>query len=308
MKRREFLHRTAAASSLAMVSSGSLFGAAKGFRFAICNESMKGMSWSEQCALAASAGYSGIEIAPFTLVKEGVREIDAQQRKAMRRALKDNGLRCAGLHWLLVAPPAGLHCTTSDDAVRNRTWDYIGDLIDFCADMEAEVMVFGSPKQRSAKDAGISVAEAIKRLQDGLARVAPHAKRSGVKILLESLDHTQTDVINTLAQTLEVIKQVNHPSIQTMFDFHNTADETEPFDLLIRKYYPYIHHVHVQEMDGKYMGTGTGSTAYVKALQTLKELKYQKWVSLEVFDFTPGARTIAEQSLKTLKAMQAGLR
>jgi sugar phosphate isomerase/epimerase len=269
---------------------------------------MKGMSWAEQCSLAAAAGFQGIEIAPFTLVKEGVEELDQQKRKEMAKALRQNGLHCAGLHWLLVAPPLGLHCTTNDDAVRNRTWQYLEQLIDFCSDMEAEVMVFGSPKQRSARDAGISVPEAIKRLQDGLARVAPHAKKAGVKILLESLDHTQTDVINTLAQTLQVIKAVNHPSIQTMFDFHNTLDETEPFDVLIRNYYPYIHHVHVQEMDGKYMGTGSGSTSYEKAFQTLKDLRYRKWISLEVFDFTPGAKTIAEQSLKTLKAMEDGLK
>lgn len=308
MNRRDFITTMAAGSALAAGSSTALFGAPKGFRFSICNESMKGMTWPEQCALAAAAGFQGIEIAPFTLVKEGVQELNKQTRKEMVKALKQNGLRCAGLHWLLVAPPVGLHCTTNDNAVRQRTWQYIEQLIDFCSDMEAEVMVFGSPKQRSARDAGISVPEAIKRLQDGLAGVAPHAKKAGVNILLESLDHTQTDVINTLAQTLEVIKNVNHPSIQTMFDFHNTVDETEPFDVLIQKYYPFIHHVHVQEMDGKYMGTGTGSSAYAKAFQTLKDLKYKKWVSLEVFDFTPGAKTIAEQSLKTLKAMQAGLR
>jgi D-psicose/D-tagatose/L-ribulose 3-epimerase len=308
MKRREFLKVTTATSFLAANPTASLLGAPKGFRYAICNESMKGMSWAEQCALAAEAGFNGIEIAPFTLVKEGVQEINKQQRKEMVKALRQNGLRCAGLHWLLVAPPIGLHCTTNDDAVRNRTWQYIEHLIDFCSDMEAEVMVFGSPKQRSARDAGISVAEAIKRLQDGLARVAPHAKKAGVKILLESLDHNQTDVINTLSQTLDVVKSVNHPAIQTMFDFHNTVDETEPFDVLIRTYYSYINHVHVQEMDGKYMGTGTGSKQYIKAFQTLKDLKYKKWISLEVFDFTPGAKTIAVQSLKTLKAIEAGLK
>ena len=43
-----------------------------GFRYAMCNESMAELSWAQQCQIASNAGYKGIEIAAFTLVKEGV--------------------------------------------------------------------------------------------------------------------------------------------------------------------------------------------------------------------------------------------
>jgi hypothetical protein len=33
------------------------------------------MSWVEQCQIVGDAGYKGVEIAAFTLVKEGVQEI-----------------------------------------------------------------------------------------------------------------------------------------------------------------------------------------------------------------------------------------
>ena len=47
---------------------------------------------------------------------------------------------------------------------------------DFCGDLEGPVMVFGSPKGRSAA-AGQSVVEAKKYLADGLAGVADHARQ-----------------------------------------------------------------------------------------------------------------------------------
>jgi len=277
----------------------------QGFKYAMCNESMRELSWPEQCEIVSKAGYKGIEIAAFTLVKEGVQEITPAKRKEMVNTLNNTGLDCVGLHWLLAPPPKGLHFTTPDAAVRQKTVAYLDQLIDFCGDLGGTVMIFGSPKQRNT--IGISVEEAKKYFAEGLAKVADHAQQRGVKILIEPLDKTQTDVVNTMAEAVEMVKKINHPAIETMFDFHNTLDESEPFDVLIKKYFDHIYHVHVQEMDGKYLGTGDAATRYVKAFQTLKDLNYDRWISLEVFDFSPGGKTIAEGSMKVLKEIESKL-
>lgn len=271
---------------------------------AICNESIRGWDFARQCTFAGRVGYKGIEIASFTLA-ESVELISASQRADMRTAMRDAGIRCVGLHWLLAAPPEGLHATTPDETVRKRTWEYFDRLIDFCAELGGTAMIFGSPKQR--KSVGITKEEATKRLADGLANVADYAHERGVKILLEPLASDSTDVVNTMAEAVEVVETIKHPAIQSMFDFHNTVDETESHDVLIRKYFKYIQHVHVQEMDGSYLGTGTARTDFVAAFKVLKDLGYNKWVSLEVFDFTPGPEKIATESMKVLREIEAAL-
>ncbi len=276
-----------------------------GFEYAMCNESMAELSWVEQCQIIGDAGYKGVEIAAFTLVKEGVQEISPTRRKEMVSVMKNVGIECAGLHWLLASPPKGLHFTTPDAAVRQKTVAYFDELIDFCGDLNGPYMIFGSPKQRNARN--ISVEEAKKYFAESLFAVADHAQQRGIKILIEPLGKRVTDVVNTLAEALELAEQVNHPAVQIMFDFNNTVDETEPFDVLLRKYYKHIHHVHVQEMGGKHLGTGTAVNDYVEAFQTLKDLKYDKWISLEVFDFSPGGRRIAEESMRTLKQIESKL-
>jgi len=276
-----------------------------GFKYAMCNESMAGLSWAEQCRIISNAGYKGVEVAAFTLVKEGVEEISRDERSQIVSVMKDTGIECVGLHWLLAPPPKGLHFTTPDTAVREKTTAYFDKLIDFCGDLGGPYMILGSPKQRSTM--GISIDDAKKYFAESLARVADHAQQRGVKILIEHLPGSVTDVVNTLAEALELSEQVNHPAIQIMFDFHNTDDETEPFDVLLKKYYKHIHHVHIQEMDGKHLGTGTAVNDYLKALQTLKDLKYDKWISLEVFDFTPGGKKIAEESMRVLKQIEGKL-
>jgi len=104
-----------------------------------------------------------------------------------------------------------------------------------------------------------------------------------------------------------VAQQVDHPAVDIMFDFNNTVDETEPFDTLLRKYYKHIHHVHVQEQGGKHLGTGNAVNDYVKAFQVLKDLRYSEWVSLEVFDFSPGGKRIAEESIHVLREIEGKL-
>jgi D-psicose/D-tagatose/L-ribulose 3-epimerase len=277
----------------------------KGFKYSMCNESMAESSWAEQCRIVSDAGYHGIEIAAYTLVKEGVQEITPAKRKEMVSIMKDAGLECAGLHWLLAPPPKGLHFTTPDAEVRRKTVAYLEELIDFCGDLGGSCMVFGSPKQRDTR--GISVERAKIYFAEGLASVADHAQKRGIEILIEPLGRKSTDVINTLAEASEMMERINHPAIKMMFDFNNTVDENEPFDVLLRKFYKNIHHVHVQEIGGKHLGTGNAVNDYVKAFQVLKDMRYNRWISLEVFDFSPGGKTIANESMKTLKQIEGRL-
>ena len=276
-----------------------------GFKYAMCNESMAGLTWAEQCRIVSEAGYAGIEVAAFTLVKKDELEIIPTARKEMVSTMKKAGLECVGLHWLLAPHPEGLHFTTPDAAVRQKTVVYLDALIDFCGDLGGSYMIFGSPKQRDTK--GISVEQAKKYFADGLAAVADHAQQRGIEILIEPLGKRTTDVINTLAEASEMMERINHPAIKMMFDFNNTVDETEPFDVLLRRYYRNIHHVHVQEMGGKHLGTGTAVNDYVKAFQVLKDIRYNRWISLEVFDFSPGGETIAVESMRTLKQIEGKL-
>ena len=276
-----------------------------GFKFAMCNECMMDLPWTEQCKIMSDAGYTGVEIAAFTLVKESVNEIDAAGRQELVTVMNDHGLDCIGLHWLLAPPPQGLHFTTPDAVVRQQTVQYLTDLVDFCADLGGTLMIFGSPNQRNT--VGISVDEAKKNFADGLATVADHCADRNVKILVETLDSGQTDVVNTMAESMEIVQMVSHPNIGTMFDYHNTLDETESLEALVRKYFDHIEHIQIQEMDGRHLGTGDAVETYVDSFKALKELNYNKWISLEIFDFEPGGKVIAEESMAILKQLEASV-
>jgi len=271
------------------------------FRHAICNEVFQGWKFEDACKAIKKAGYEGIEIAPFTL-SETPAAITPAERKHYRSVMDSEGLEFVGLHWLMVAPK-GLHVTTSDDALRQRSWRHIGDLIDLCADLAGArthkgIMVFGSPQQRGTLP-GVSRDVAMRRYRDGLASVARHAEQRNVTILAESLPSNQCDVMNTLAEAVAIVNAIGSPAIQTMFDTHNALDETDPHPVVLDRHFNLIRHVHVNEMDGKH--PGMGDYDFKPILDVLRRRNFQGWVSLEAFDFSFGAERIANESLRHLE-------
>jgi D-psicose/D-tagatose/L-ribulose 3-epimerase len=267
-------------------------------RLAICNEIFENWKFADTCKAVRKAGYTGLEVAPFTLASDPA-SISADARREYQRILASEGLRFVGLHWLMVTPK-GLHVTTPDAALRERSWGHIRNLIDLCADLgPGGVMVFGSPAQRGTTG-GSTAAEATRRYVDGLASVAPHALERGVTVLVEALPRNQCDVVLTLDEAAGIVREIGSPAIQTMFDTHNAVDEVQPHATLIQKHFDVIRHVHVNEMDGGH--PGTSSYDFRPVLGALRRLNYAGWVSLEAFNFKPGAETIANDSIRYLEA------
>ena len=273
------------------------------FHHAICNEAFEKFPFAGACRVIREAGYQGIEIAPFTLAEDPA-TIPLTKRREYQGIIESEGLRFVGLHWLMVSPK-GLHVTTPDAALRARSWGHIRHLVDLCADLGPNgIMVFGSPNQR-ASTGGLTRQQATRHYIDGLASAAPHAAERGVTILVEALPKGQCDVVQGLDEAASIVREIGSPAVRTMFDTHNAIDETEPHAVLLDRYYDLIRHVHVNEPDGRHCGMGTYD--FKPVLNVLRRRNFPGWVSLEAFDFTPGAEKLANDSLRYLESEIAQL-
>src|ERR1700680_5082945 len=101
------------------------------FRHSICNEAFEKWPFAEACRAIRQAGYTGIEIAPFTLA-ENPAGITPPQRTEYRDIIRSEGLTFVALHCLMVSAK-GLHVTGPDAELRKKSWGHIVNLIDLCA-------------------------------------------------------------------------------------------------------------------------------------------------------------------------------
>ncbi len=265
-------------------------------KFGICNEMFKDWEWKEIVDYVAKLGYDGIEIAPFTFA-EDVKEISAIKRAEILSAAKQNNLEIIGLHWLL-ASPKGLSISSPDKDIREKTIEYLKDLINFCADLNGKLMIFGSPKQRDIFPSSTDE-ETYNYVRDGFLKILPLAKDKNVTIALEPLTKKETNFITTAEDALKMIKEINHPNFKLHLDVKAMSREEKSIPEIIASAKDYLVHFHAN--DPNLLGPGFGEVDYRPIREALKKIDYNKYLSVEVFDFSPGPKVIAEKSIAYLK-------
>jgi sugar phosphate isomerase/epimerase len=265
-------------------------------KFAICNEIYQNRPLEEVFADAARLGYSGVEIAPFTLA-DSVNDLSAAERRRLREAAARHGIAVVGLHWLLVKPE-GLHLNHPDAAIRRRTAAYFCDLVDCCADLGGSVLVVGSPKQRNVPP-GVSREQAWEWTAATFRDAVRRAEDRGVTICLEPLAPAETNFINTAAEAIAFVRPFNSPRFKIILDVKAMCAETKPIPQIIRESWPHFAHFHANDRNLK--GPGFGDVDFRPIAAALREVGYDGWVSVEVFNFEDGPEVIASRSIAYLR-------
>jgi sugar phosphate isomerase/epimerase len=267
-------------------------------RFGMCNELYEGWSLAETCRSLKEIGYEGVEIAPFTLAPR-ITDVSAAERDRIKKTIEDSGLACIGLHWLL-AKTEGFYLTSPDKTIRDRTTQYFLELVKATRDLGGDLMVFGSPKQRDLLP-GVTYDEAIGYSEEVFRQLLPALDEYRVDFCLEPLAPTETNFLNTCDQANALIARINHPRFLLHMDVKAQSGEVgRTVPELIRQHAPKARHFHAQ--DTNLRGPGMGNVDFGPILKALVESGYDKWVSVEVFDYSPGAVETAQASLSSLKA------
>jgi sugar phosphate isomerase/epimerase len=271
-------------------------------RYAICNETYVDWPFAKACEHAASCGYTGLEIAPFTLASLAT-EVAPSARAELRRTMQAAGLECVGLHWLL-AKTEGFHATHPDPAVRQRTVEYLGELARLCVDLGGRVLVFGSPKQRSLLP-GVSHEQATHHLEEVFSRLVPVLEATGTVVALEPLSPVETDVLTTAKETCRLIERIGSPHVRLHLDVKAMSSEPLAIPDIIHASAGHLEHFHANDVN--LQGPGFGDVDFVPIFRALDEIHYTGWVSVEVFDYAPGAERLAGESIDFMRRTAAAV-
>jgi len=125
-----------------------------------------------------------------------------------------------------------------------------------------------------------------------------------VRVLLENIDPEENPryFLTSVARGFEIVKAVNHPQVQFLYDFfHEQISEGN----LIEKLEKNIQHVglvHVADVPGRHE-PGTGEINYESIFRRLGELKYKEIVAME---FLPTGDPVSQLSAAREMALRAG--
>ena len=269
-------------------------------KYAFCNEMFGDQPFDKSWNVAREIGFTGVEIAPYTLVPGAkvvdVRDISKTRRMEVVKLAAAIGLEIVGLHWLLTKT-VGLYLTSPDASVRKATVEYLKALVELCADINGQVMVLGSPLHRNLLP-GVSYAEAELYAAEVLRAVMPTCKNLNVTIALEPLGPSEGDFLLTAESGIHLAGLVDSRFCQLHLDVKAMSSEVNPIARIIRESRDWLVHFHAN--DPNLLGPGMGSIAYEPIAKALEDIKYDRWISIEVFKYEPNPESIARRSMEYL--------
>jgi sugar phosphate isomerase/epimerase len=276
-------------------------------KFAICNEMFGDRSFADTFSTIRKLGYTGVEIAPFTLAPQDApfdaRRVGAEKIVEVRAQAEEAGLEIIGLHWLL-AKTEGFYLTSPDPTVRRHTAEYLRALVELCADLGGKVMVLGSPQQRNLQE-GVSYADGEAYAAEVLHGAVAACHQFGVTLALEPLGPAEGNFMLTAASGIHLAKLVGSPHCKLHLDVKAMSSEGQPIADIIRASRDWAVHFHAN--DPNLYGPGMGEVEFEPIFAALQETNYDGWVSVEVFKYDPSPDEIARKSIEYMQKVAASV-
>lgn len=221
-------------------------------------------------------GCSGVEIAPSRLWPEPIKA-SQQDCYSYKSLVKKCGLEISAMQALLYARrDLGLF---RDPEIEEETVKYLKELCRLAADLETQVLVFGSPANR--KRGGIPLNEAFERAALFFSKVAPTAEKLGVCICIEPLRPQETDFITTAEEGFRLVEMVNSAGFGLHLDAKALAEEGGNYLDKLKGVLQKLQHFHISDPNLTEVNS-TGSVDHFSMGKAIKEIGYNRYVSIEM--------------------------
>lgn len=264
--------------------------------YSICNELFGETSLDMVFQEAKRLGYDALEIAPFTISGD-VTSISSENRRQIIDLANKHDIGIVGTHWILLSKRE-FHFFNKNGICNHDTIDYIKKVIEFTSDIGGEIIVFGSSKLRSVPSKEL-MKIAWKSAIEALREIGDCAKENKTYFCLEPLSEDQTNFINKVDEAVCLIDEVRSDNVKLILDVRSMCYENKAFSEMIEMGKSHLKHFHANDCNGYIPGTGTAD--YTQIMRSLKNILYDRYLSVEVFDFKPDPLTIAEKSINNLK-------
>jgi sugar phosphate isomerase/epimerase len=158
---------------------------------------------------------------------------------------------------------------TGPEVNEKRVLGYLDTVLYRAKRAAVPVIVLGSGGSRRLPE-GYDTKLAVTEFTKLCKNMALVAKKHGVVIMIESLNSTETNFLNTVEQAAEIVKKVNHPNFRLNADIYHMLKENEPPQHIIDAG-KLIAHVEIAEKEKRsFPGLMKEDfRPYFKALQTI---------------------------------------
>jgi len=213
--------------------------------------------------------------------------------------IKKAGIRVQSMNWFL---PPELK-VVGPDVSHAASRRFLERALQRADHLEARAIVFGSPGSRSIP-AGFSESQAREQLIEFCSLTADLISEAqyGLKLAVEHVNHTETNHLNTFAQALDLVREVDRTEVGLAADFYHFAMENESSDIM-QEAGDLIHAVQLANPEGRcFPRPGVEIPGLAKFFENLAAIDYQGGISVEA-TVTGSLREDCEAAAAFFKAL-----
>jgi D-psicose/D-tagatose/L-ribulose 3-epimerase len=157
---------------------------------------------------------------------------------------------------------------------------YMALTLDRCRQLGAQIVVWGSASSRNVPD-GFSRDEAWRQMEAFLQCAGDIARPRNIVVAIEPLRRPDSNIINTGAEALRLLRAVNHPNVKMIIDYYHMRSEKEDPEILLKAAGEIVH-IHFANPNGRrWPKLPDEDPEYGRFFALLKQTKYDKGISIE---------------------------
>jgi len=141
-----------------------------------------------------------------------------------------------------------------------------------------------------------------------LLPLVPVLESSGIAIAIEPLGPQEGNFLNHASQAREMIDMIGSSNVRLHLDVKAMSSEGIPIAQVIQDNADFMIHFHANDpnrLGPGMMSPSQGDSEIVDQqpiFQALHDIGYKGWVSVEVFDYSPGVETILRESWNNMQS------
>ena len=201
--------RTFLAGAAAAFVCPAAFGRAHQVKVGVCTRDVAG---------AAKYGFDYIEPAAAEIAA-----MSQDQFRQFSDTVLASPLRCYAFNSFIRRPDLKV---VGPEVPTTALKEYLEGCLPRCRHLGASIVVWGSAGSRNVPE-GFSREQARDQIAAFLKIAGEVARRSKVIVAIEPLRRKESNILNTGAEALEMVRRVKHPNIKMIIDYFHLREENE---------------------------------------------------------------------------------
>ena len=157
---------------------------------------------------------------------------------------------------------------------------YVEGALPRCKHLGASVVVWGSAGSRNIPE-GFSRQRGNDQIADFLRMAGDVARLNNITLAIEPLRHQESNILNTGAEALDMVRKVKHPNVRMIIDYYHLREENEDLRILETAKREIVH-IHFANPHGRVWPHDLSEDDhYLSFFNYLKKTGYSSGISIE---------------------------